>query len=70
MALCRQCGASVEAGDRFCEECGCPLLSCPSCGEPVNAGKKFCRSCGYALSAPAVALRHARAAMDHADVLG
>ena len=61
MARCRQCGASVEAGHRFCGECGCPLEGCPSCGEPVAAGKKFCHSCGHALNltapAPAVASR-------------
>src|SRR5262252_8380108 len=61
MACCRQCGASVEAGHRFCGECGSPLEGCPSCGEPIGAGKKFCHSCGHALNpaapAPAVALR-------------
>src|SRR5690348_16390735 len=61
MARCRQCGASVEAGHRFCGECGYPLEGCPSCGEPITAGKKFCHSCGHALNpsapAPAVASR-------------
>jgi hypothetical protein len=61
MARCRQCGASAEAGHRFCGERGCPLEGCPSCGEPVSAGKKFCHSCGFALNstapAPAVASR-------------
>jgi hypothetical protein len=61
MARCRQCGASAEAGHRFCGESGCPLEGCPSCGEPVSAGKKFCHPCGFALNstapAPAVASR-------------
>jgi len=57
MDRCRQCGASVEASDRFCGECGYPLGGCPSCGEPITPGKKFCHSCGHALNgaAPAVA---------------
>jgi class 3 adenylate cyclase/tetratricopeptide (TPR) repeat protein len=47
---CRQCGASLAEGDRFCEDCGAPVGVCPSCGEPVNPGKRFCRSCGFALT--------------------
>jgi class 3 adenylate cyclase/tetratricopeptide (TPR) repeat protein len=50
MERCRQCGAAVEAGHRFCGECGYPLGGCPFCGEPVTPGKKFCSSCGHALN--------------------
>src|ERR1700761_4196100 len=51
MERCRQCGASVEAGHRFCGECGSPVGGCPSCGEPVIPGKRFCYSCGQPLTA-------------------
>jgi len=51
MERCRQCGASVGGGHRFCGECGCPLGGCPSCGEPVTVGQKFCHACGHALNA-------------------
>src|SRR5215467_6406950 len=51
MERCRQCGASVEAGHRFCGDCGAPVGGCPSCGEPITPGKKFCYSCGYPLNA-------------------
>ena len=51
MERCRQCGASVEAGHRFCGECGSPLGGCPSCGKPLVPGKRFCYSCGQPLPA-------------------
>src|ERR1700744_4180452 len=51
MERCRQCGAAVEAGYRFCGECGSPVGGCPSCGEPVIPGKRFCVSCGQPLTA-------------------
>jgi class 3 adenylate cyclase/tetratricopeptide (TPR) repeat protein len=50
VVTCRSCGASLEAGDRFCGDCGAPLAGCPACGEPVTAGKRFCRACGFALA--------------------
>src|SRR6202050_4467104 len=55
MERCRQCGAAVEAGYRFCGECGSPVGGCPSCGEPLIPGKRFCVSCGQPLTAAASA---------------
>src|SRR5580704_14365929 len=60
MERCGQCGAAIEAGDRFCGECGSPVGGCPSCGEPLVPGKRFCRSCGQPLTA-ALALASAGA---------
>jgi class 3 adenylate cyclase len=72
MERCRQCGAPVEAGDRFCGECGRPLGACPSCGEPVTPGKKFCHACGHpvngAAPAPAAAVPGVPAAGARAPV--
>src|SRR6202034_3678840 len=55
MERCRQCGAAVEAGYRFCGECGSAVGGCPSCGQPLIPGKRFCVSCGQPLSAAAPA---------------
>ena len=56
MERCAQCGAALGAGDRFCGDCGAPLVACPACGESATAGKRFCRACGTALpGAPAAA---------------
>src|SRR5215467_1413731 len=60
MERCRQCGASVEAGHRFCGDCGAPVGGCPSCGEPITPGKKFCFSCGHPLNATLPALAAAQ----------
>jgi len=57
MEHCGQCGAPLEAGDRFCGDCGAPLTGCPSCGAPVVAGKRFCKSCGHSLADAAQAQR-------------
>ena len=53
MERCARCGASLGAGDRFCGDCGAPLVSCPSCGESAGPDKRFCRSCGCALTGTA-----------------
>jgi hypothetical protein len=50
MERCRQCGASMGAGHRFCGECGSPVGGCPSCGKPLIPGKRFCYSCGQPLT--------------------
>ena len=52
---CRRCGAAMQAGDRFCFECGSPAGGCPACGERVTARDRFCRSCGHPLAAAAQA---------------
>ncbi len=57
MENCVHCGAPLEAGDRFCGDCGSLLAGCPSCGAPVIAGKRFCKSCGHSLVDPAPARR-------------
>ena len=59
MEHCGQCGAPLEAGDRFCGDCGASLAGCPSCGAPIQPGKRFCKSCGFALTEPVSALRPA-----------
>jgi len=50
---CEECGASMEAGQRFCAKCGKPAKSdsCPSCGKKVRAVDLFCSSCGSGLEA-------------------
>jgi class 3 adenylate cyclase/predicted ATPase len=50
VVTCVQCGASQGAGNRFCGDCGAPLVACPSCGEPATPGKRFCHACGSALA--------------------
>src|SRR6202451_2863553 len=53
MERCQQCGAAIEAGDRFCFGCGSPVGGCPSCGERVTSGDRFCRFCGQPLGGAA-----------------
>ena len=44
---CPRCGASVEAGWKFCGDCGSPLpWVCAACGNENQAGKRFCSQCG------------------------
>jgi class 3 adenylate cyclase len=49
--LCEECGASAADGQRFCGQCGRPLVtSCPACGFENPPDHRFCGSCGSALS--------------------
>ncbi len=53
---CSKCGTTVQVGDRFCEECGTPLIpiskstgGCEKCGagsEEIDADG-FCSHCGF-----------------------
>lgn len=51
--VCRSCGISATAGDRFCELCGAtladagPATPCVACGDPGSQiSDGYCRSCG------------------------
>lgn len=48
--VCKKCGSAVDAGAKFCSECGAPVLEkCPICGAAVAAETKFCPQCGKKL---------------------
>jgi len=47
---CPSCGGPVEAGAKFCPNCGSSL---PGDGKPLTAGPKFCAHCGAELPAGA-----------------
>ncbi len=51
---CLKCGAKVQAGAKFCPECGTKIeplkpavpTNCPKCGAKLPPGAKFCPACG------------------------
>lgn len=48
--LCRQCGAQLVAGKRFCTGCGAAAPDgCPECGVPIDPSWRFCADCGATL---------------------
>lgn len=50
---CPRCGAGQEPGDKFCSECGSPLvqsMKCRRCGAVLEDGDKFCSKCGEPVS--------------------
>ncbi len=49
-AVCSSCGATMQAGAKFCSECGAKNTAkfCTNCGAKVNGGK-FCPECGNKL---------------------
>ncbi|TET21711.1 MAG: RDD family protein [Candidatus Cloacimonadota bacterium] len=49
---CNRCGATIQADDTFCPECGAKLntvLKCRYCSSPLDAGDTFCGGCGKAV---------------------
>ena len=48
-AVCSACGAAINAGAKFCPECGAKQNAsafCTSCGKQIPVGTKFCPECG------------------------
>ncbi len=49
---CGTCGATAQEEQRFCGQCGRPLVAtCTDCGFDNPPGHRFCGSCGGALGA-------------------
>ena len=55
---CRQCGAEVKEGAKYCKACGAKLDNqpetagfCKVCGAPLKPGAAFCTACGAKVSA-------------------
>ena len=48
---CISCGAELQPGSRFCENCGTKNTPrfCENCGAPLRDGAKFCEGCGTKL---------------------
>ncbi|MBO4374782.1 MAG: SPFH domain-containing protein [Lachnospiraceae bacterium] len=50
---CPSCGALLQIGTKFCNECGQRLQPvqkiCPNCNASLPAGSKFCSECGTTL---------------------
>lgn len=53
---CGKCGSLVDAGAKFCPDCGAKvatasdMIVCPKCGTSVPSTAKFCSNCGTTLS--------------------
>jgi len=50
MATCPNCNVEVEAGAKFCGECGAPIpqeKECPQCHAKWPVKAKFCGDCGF-----------------------
>ena len=48
-AVCSACGAAINAGAKFCPECGAKQNASAfrtSCGKQIPVGTKFCPECG------------------------
>ena len=48
--ICSNCGTENPTDQKFCGECGAPLVrTCPACGTANPPANKFCGQCGAAL---------------------
>lgn len=47
-AFCKQCGAPLRSGSRFCANCGAKIAPefCTNCGEKLDPDCQFCGNCG------------------------
>lgn len=58
--ICENCGAELETGVKFCQECGNKVnptensetVFCPNCGNKLTNKDYFCTECGTNLYAP------------------
>lgn len=58
---CPHCNAPNPAGQKFCGECGKPMVVgtvCPECGKVNPVGQKFCGECGAKLVKKCAACGH------------
>ncbi len=61
MPYCPKCGSEVQAGEKFCVDCGAlvksqvkgSVPSCPECGSELQTGEKFCPECGASVKSQA-----------------
>ncbi len=56
MPKCPNCNIEVNAGQKFCFECGTKIpqeKTCPQCGNVLPMTMKFCSECGYNFNAAA-----------------
>ncbi len=46
--FCKNCGAPLRSGSRFCEHCGAKNVPefCSNCGAKLEPGSVFCGNCG------------------------
>jgi membrane protease subunit (stomatin/prohibitin family) len=51
---CGNCHSPVQAGAKFCAECGTPMQKhCTNCNASLSASAKFCAECGTPANPPA-----------------
>ena len=51
---CGNCHSRVQAGAKFCAECGTPMQKhCTNCNASLSASAKFCAECGTPANPPA-----------------
>ncbi len=51
---CGNCHSQVQAGAKFCAECGTPMQKhCTNCNASLSASAKFCAECGTPANPPA-----------------
>jgi membrane protease subunit (stomatin/prohibitin family) len=51
---CGNCHSQVQAGAKFCAECGTPMQKhCTNCNASLSGSAKFCAECGTPASPPA-----------------